>query len=147
MGCHFLLQRIFLTQGLNPSLLQLLHWWWWWFSHQVVSDSCNLMGCSPPGSSVHGILQARALEWVTISFSVSCIGRQIFFYHCTTGEAGDSQEEGSVPGLGRSPRGGQGNPLQHSCPENSTDRVHREADTTERLNRSPHPNPRHCSPR
>ena len=44
-----------------------------------MSDSCNLMGCSPPGSSVHGILQARALEWVTISFSVSCIGRQIFF--------------------------------------------------------------------
>ena len=27
------------------------------------------MGCSPPGSSVHGILQARIPEWVTISFS------------------------------------------------------------------------------
>ena len=27
------------------------------------------MGCSPPGSSVHGILQARILEWVAISFS------------------------------------------------------------------------------
>ena len=26
MGCHFLLQGIFLTQGLNPSLLCLLHW-------------------------------------------------------------------------------------------------------------------------
>ena len=25
--------------------------------------------CSPPGSSVHGILQARILEWVVISFS------------------------------------------------------------------------------
>jgi len=25
--------------------------------------------CSPPGSSVHGILQARILEWVAISFS------------------------------------------------------------------------------
>ena len=25
---------------------------------------CNLMDCSPPGSSVHGILQARGLEWV-----------------------------------------------------------------------------------
>ena len=25
--------------------------------------------CSPPGSSVHGILQARRLEWVAISFS------------------------------------------------------------------------------
>ena len=30
---------------------------------------CDLMGCSPPGSSVHGILQARVLEWVAISFS------------------------------------------------------------------------------
>ena len=27
------------------------------------------MDCSPPGSSVHGILQARILEWVPISFS------------------------------------------------------------------------------
>ena len=27
------------------------------------------MDCSPPGSSVHGILQARILEWVAISFS------------------------------------------------------------------------------
>ena len=33
-------------------------------SHSVVSDSCNPMDCSPPGSSVHGILQARILEWV-----------------------------------------------------------------------------------
>ena len=52
---------------------------------------CNLMDCSPPGSSVHGISQARILEWVAISFSrgssrprdwahVSsspCIGRRI----------------------------------------------------------------------
>ena len=29
----------------------------------------NPMDCSPPGSSVHGILQARILEWVAISFS------------------------------------------------------------------------------
>ena len=31
--------------------------------------SCNNMDCSPPGSSVHGISQARILEWVAISFS------------------------------------------------------------------------------
>ena len=30
---------------------------------------CNPRDCSPPGSSVHGILQARILEWVTISYS------------------------------------------------------------------------------
>ena len=34
-----------------------------------MSDSCNPMDYSPPGSSVHGILQARILEWVAISFS------------------------------------------------------------------------------
>ena len=30
---------------------------------------CNLRDCSPPGSSVHGIFQARMLEWVAILFS------------------------------------------------------------------------------
>ena len=30
---------------------------------------CDPMDCSPPGSSVYGILQARTLEWVAISFS------------------------------------------------------------------------------
>ena len=37
------------------------------FSH--VQPFCHPMDCSPPGSSVHGILQARILEWVTISSS------------------------------------------------------------------------------
>ena len=31
------------------------------------------MGCSPPGSSVHGIFQARVLEWGAIAFSASTI--------------------------------------------------------------------------
>ena len=50
---------------------------------------CDPMDCSPPGSSVHGILQARILEWVAISFSrgssqprdrtqVSCIAGRFF---------------------------------------------------------------------
>ena len=30
---------------------------------------CDPVDCSPPGSSVHGVLQARILEWVAISFS------------------------------------------------------------------------------
>ena len=30
---------------------------------------CDPIYCSPPGSSVHGIFQARILEWVAISFS------------------------------------------------------------------------------
>ena len=37
-------------------------------SHSVVSDSLGPHHCSPPGSSVHGILQASILEWVAIPF-------------------------------------------------------------------------------
>ena len=33
-------------------------------SLSAVSDSCNHIDCSPPGSSVHGILQAIILEWI-----------------------------------------------------------------------------------
>ena len=35
----------------------------------AVSTLCDRMDCSPPGSSVHGMLQARVLEWVAMSFS------------------------------------------------------------------------------
>ena len=38
-------------------------------SCSAVSDSCDPRGRSPPGSSVHGILQAGILEWAAISFS------------------------------------------------------------------------------
>ena len=47
---------------------------------------CNPMDCSLPGSSVHGIFQARILEQDAISWpSNSTIGRRIF-YHCETWE-------------------------------------------------------------
>ena len=36
--------------------------------------------------------------------------------------AGDVRDMGSIPGLGRSPGGGNGNPLQYSCLENPMDR-------------------------
>ena len=36
---------------------------------QLCLTLCNPVDCSPPSSSVHGILQARVLEWVAISFS------------------------------------------------------------------------------
>ena len=54
------------------------------------------MDCSPPGSSVHGIFQARRLQWVAVSFSggssqprdrtrESCIGRQMLHHFATWG--------------------------------------------------------------
>ena len=36
---------------------------------QACLTLCNAMDCSLPGSSVHGILQARILEWVAVPFS------------------------------------------------------------------------------
>ena len=41
------------------------------FATQSCPAVCDLMDYSPPGSSVHGILQARILEWVAMS---SCRG-------------------------------------------------------------------------
>ena len=43
--------------------------WKWKWSRSVVSNSLRPVDCSPPSSSIHGILQARVLEWVAISFS------------------------------------------------------------------------------
>ena len=40
------------------------------------------MGCSLPGSFVHGILQARILEWVAISFSRGIFLTQGSILHC-----------------------------------------------------------------
>ena len=84
----------------------------WWMSYRFniscmyaeSRQSCLTLwdptDCSPPGSSVHGILQARILEWVAISSYrgsapprdqthisyVSCTGKQIL-YHQATWEA------------------------------------------------------------
>ena len=52
------------------------------------STLCDPVDCSPPGSSIHGLLQARTLQWVAIPFSggsspprgqtrISCIGRRV----------------------------------------------------------------------
>ena len=64
------------------------------FSRSVVSTSLRPLDCSLSGSSVHGILQARILEWVAISFSrgssqardrtrVSCIAGGCFIVWAT----------------------------------------------------------------
>ena len=58
VGCHFLLQcmKVKSESEVAQSFLTL-------------SDP---MDCSPPGSSVHGIFQARVLEWVAIAFFSVC---------------------------------------------------------------------------
>jgi len=47
-------------------------------SESEVAQSCptlsNPVDCSPPGSSIHGIFQARVLEGVAIAFSIHAFG-------------------------------------------------------------------------
>ena len=93
MGCHFLLQGIFPTQGLNSGLLHCRHGTVQPVSPMSFMEETDLkltlkvaataaakllQSCpslydpidgSPPGFPVPGILQARTLEWVAISFS------------------------------------------------------------------------------
>ena len=88
-------------------------------------------------SSVHGISQARNLEWVAIPAPEnlpeseikpgSCTGRQILYLvelivKNLPGNAGNVRDTVSVSGLGRSPGREHGNPLQNSCQENPMDR-------------------------
>src|SRR5574337_1067649 len=56
VGCHFLLQCVKVKR--ESEVAQ---------SCPILSDP---MDCSLPGSSVHGIFQARVLEWGAIAFSV-----------------------------------------------------------------------------
>ena len=140
---------------------------------QLYPTLCEPMDCSSPVSSVHGILQARILEWVAIS---SCRGssgardqthllscKRILYPLSHLGSPNTShlkylslaltkkkkkksgfpggaslkepacqcsirdirepiRDMGSIPGLGRSPGEGNGNPLQYSCLESPMDR-------------------------
>ena len=55
VGCHFLLQCMKVKSESEVA--------------QSCPTLCDPVDYSPPGSSIHGILQASILEWVTISFS------------------------------------------------------------------------------
>ena len=57
VGCHFLLQCMKVKSAVA----------------QLCPTLSNPMDCSPPGSSVHGIFQARVLDWGAIAFSTALI--------------------------------------------------------------------------
>ena len=131
VDCHFLLQCMKVIS--ESEVAQ---------SSPTLSD---LMDCSLPGSSIHGIFQARVLEWVQSPSPY--IVRAFFINHldCCALKSipmftrrpwfpqvallteckrdpkadlipGDAGDVGSIPGSGRSPGGGHGSPLQYSCP-------------------------------
>ena len=91
-GCHFPSPGDLPYWGIEPgspafqadALTSELPGKPWWFESPITNllnayslvwlrllcpTLCNLMDCSLPGFSLHGILQARVLEWVAISFS------------------------------------------------------------------------------
>ena len=87
VGCHFLLQCMKVK------------------SESEVTQSCPTLSdpvdCSPPGSTVHGIFQARGLEWGAIAFSAGCV------YICLNAQTdrgpGETHQQG-LNGLGCSQR-------------------------------------------
>jgi len=70
VGCHFLLQRMKVE------------------SESEVTQSCQTlhdpMDCSLPGSSIHGIFQARVLEWGAITFSIKHVKLSLFLLKVAT---------------------------------------------------------------
>ena len=70
LGIHpkkILIQKYACTSMFTAALFTILKTLLLLFSHQAVSNSCDPMDCSPPGSSVHEISQAKVLlEWVAI---------------------------------------------------------------------------------
>ena len=84
-------EKIFFSRSKQVAVQSLSH----------VLLFCKPMDCSPPGSSVHGISQARILEWVAMPFTggsswsrdqthISCIGRCILCHWATWEAPSDS---------------------------------------------------------
>ena len=122
VGCHFLLQCMKVKSESEVA--------------QLCPTPSDPMDCSPPGSSIHGICQARVLEWVAIAFSdmklhtssQSMLEKETL-YPLVAFPSGSTVKEstysagdlGSIPGLERSLGERKGYPLQYSGLENSMD--------------------------
>ena len=76
------------------------------------------MNCSLPGSSTHGIFQARVLEWGAIAFSVRVLEEMSISLPCNI-ISRTTYLEISFPTILNGE--GNGTPLQHSCLENPMD--------------------------
>ena len=70
VACHFLLQCMKVKSEREVAQVVYLK-----VTQSGLTPS-NPMDCSPPGSSVHGIFQARVLEWGAIAFSMT------YTYYC-----------------------------------------------------------------
>ena len=95
VGCHFLLQGIFPTQGLNLCLLHLRNW---------QADSLPLLHLGSTYTPYYIYKCPGGLDGKVSAYSAYHVG-----------------DLGSIPGSGRSPEEGNGNSLQYSCLENPMD--------------------------
>ena len=168
VGCHALLQGIFPTQGSNPGLSHC-RWILYCLSHQgspccpeeepeaqrapleasVTNGMLSASSSSPKAPQEQGLGPLHVVPPTTSGHargSQIVLGRGLL--SCTPvglvvknphANAEDRRDASSIPGPGRSPGGGNGNPFQYFCLGNSMDRrawrvtVHRvaESDTTE----------------
>ena len=106
VGCHFLLQCMKVKSQSEVA--------------QSCPTLCDPMDCSLPGSSVHGIFQARVLEWVAIALSHQNVFKYVTWYRsvaqlCPT--LCDPMNR-STPGL----------TVHHQLPEFTQTHVHRVSD-------------------
>ena len=63
----------------------------WKWSHSVMSDSSVPMDCSLPGSSIHGIFQARVLEWGATAFSEPYVWSGLILFFPFFNENGETE--------------------------------------------------------
>ena len=101
IGCHFLLQGFFLTQGSN----QCLH---------ICCIEGRFFTTEPPGKLIFVFLCL-----ISLSMNISQVALVV---KNPLADSGDVREVDLIPGSGRCPGGGNGNPLQYSCLENPMDR-------------------------
>ena len=73
----------------------------------------------PRYGSVHGFCSEKQSYWLELVSEGSLMAQLV---KNLSPKAEDLRDKDSIPGMGRSPRGGHGNPLQYSCLENPTDR-------------------------
>ena len=87
--------------------------WWWLVSFVFLTRT-----------SCHKTTHANGYygAWPGSSVSVSVLRLIALVVKNPSANAGDIRDVGLIPGLGRSPWGGHGNPLQYSCLENSINR-------------------------
>ena len=125
VGCLVLLQGIFLTQGSKSGLLHC----------RQTLNGLSYQG-SPPAQqqNSHSLLKKKKKKEKEKENKESFVSAKIFISKvslmCLGLSGGSAGKESAcnvgdlslISGLGRSPRGGHGNPLQYSCLENPMDR-------------------------